>query len=91
MRSVAVVGGGIGGLVLANLLSSTGWPVEVYEGARALPEKGSALGMWPDAMRVFDSSVSPTTFDAQVIRSSRRRCVIREVLCCRESRLAEKP
>ncbi|UZF54290.1 FAD-dependent monooxygenase [Gordonia polyisoprenivorans] len=55
MRSVAVVGGGIGGLVLANLLSSTGWPVEVYEGARALPEKGSALGMWPDAMRVFDS------------------------------------
>lgn len=53
MKTVGIVGAGIGGLTLANLLSGQGWTVEVFERASGLPSKGSALGMWPDAMEVF--------------------------------------
>lgn len=49
------MGAGIGGLTLANLMRQQGWQVDVYERESGLPSKGSALGMWPDAMEVFDT------------------------------------
>ncbi|GAB11217.1 putative oxidoreductase [Gordonia araii NBRC 100433] len=53
MGRVAIVGGGIGGLTLAGLLSGEGWSVDVFERSAGLPDMGSALGMWPDAMAVL--------------------------------------
>ncbi|MEU5841149.1 FAD-dependent monooxygenase [Rhodococcus sp. NPDC047139] len=46
----AIVGGGIGGLTAANALVRHGWHVDVFERARSLPETGTALGMWPEAL-----------------------------------------
>lgn len=54
MKSIAIVGGGIGGLTLAGLLADSGWHVDVLERNPELPAKGSALGMWPDAMEVLE-------------------------------------
>lgn len=56
MRGTAtVVGGGIGGLTAANHLVRTGWQVRVLERADALPDTGTALGMWPPAQRGLDA------------------------------------
>ncbi|NYI71153.1 2-polyprenyl-6-methoxyphenol hydroxylase-like FAD-dependent oxidoreductase [Naumannella cuiyingiana] len=55
MRTAAIIGGGIGGLVLAGLLRRAGgWDVTVHERASALPASGTTLGIWPDAMAVLD-------------------------------------
>lgn len=51
---VEIIGGGIGGLALAALLRRLGRRVRVHERASALPETGTALGMWPAAMTVLD-------------------------------------
>jgi 2-polyprenyl-6-methoxyphenol hydroxylase-like FAD-dependent oxidoreductase len=50
-----VVGGGIGGLVAAARLRGEGWDVRVVERADALPETGTALGLWPAAMAALDA------------------------------------
>lgn len=52
---VAVLGGGIGGLTAAAGLRQAGWPVDVFERAPALPAVGTALGMWPSALRALDA------------------------------------
>ena len=49
-RTALVVGGGIGGLVAAARLRGAGWDVRVAERAEALPETGTALGLWSAAM-----------------------------------------
>lgn len=49
-----IVGGGIAGLAVATALSSAGWSAQVWERSSALPTTGTALGMWPEAMRALD-------------------------------------
>ncbi|GAA4214657.1 FAD-dependent monooxygenase [Actinocatenispora rupis] len=49
------MGGGIGGLTAAAGLRRTGWHVDVYERADALPATGTALGIWPAALRALDT------------------------------------
>ncbi|MGV1010592.1 MAG: FAD-dependent monooxygenase [Dermatophilaceae bacterium] len=52
--SVAVVGGGIGGLTAALSLLDAGFDVHVFEQAPALAEVGAALQVTPNACRVLD-------------------------------------
>ncbi|WP_433789274.1 FAD-dependent monooxygenase [Actinoplanes sp. CA-252034] len=56
MRGHAVIiGGGIGGLAAATALGNDGWRVTVRERDAALPAAGTALGMWPAALRALDA------------------------------------
>lgn len=52
--SAVVVGGGIAGLATARRLLACGWRVEVRERSGGLPDAGTALGMWPEAMEALD-------------------------------------
>ncbi|MFC9786793.1 FAD-dependent monooxygenase [Rhodococcus sp. NPDC127528] len=55
MRGTAtVIGGGIGGLTVANYLVRAGWEVRVHERADGPPATGTALGMWPQALAALD-------------------------------------
>jgi len=54
-RTAAIVGGGIGGLATAIHLRSHGWDVEVFERAAGLPDAGTALGLWPSALKALDA------------------------------------
>ncbi|GAA1079040.1 NAD(P)/FAD-dependent oxidoreductase [Tsukamurella strandjordii] len=54
MATAAIIGGGIGGLATAALLTEQGWEVQVFERAPSLPGTGTALGMWPEALAVLD-------------------------------------
>jgi salicylate hydroxylase len=51
--SVAVIGGGIGGLGAALSLLQAGFDVHVYERARALSEVGAGIQVSPNASRVL--------------------------------------
>jgi 2-polyprenyl-6-methoxyphenol hydroxylase-like FAD-dependent oxidoreductase len=52
---VLVAGGGIGGLAVARALTRRGVPVVVFERAeRPVPERGTGLTLWGNAMRVLD-------------------------------------
>src|ERR1700719_4866666 len=51
--SVAIVGGGIGGLAAALSLLRTGFDVHVYEQARALGEVGAGIQISPNAARIL--------------------------------------
>ncbi len=53
-RTVAIVGGGIGGLAAALALRRAGFAVKVYEQARDLAEVGAGLQLSPNAVRVLD-------------------------------------
>ena len=50
---VAVVGGGIGGLVAANALHQRGIGVRVYEQATALTEVGAGVALQPNGVRML--------------------------------------
>jgi salicylate hydroxylase len=50
---VAIIGGGIGGLVAARALSLRGIEVAVYEAAPELREIGAGVALGPNAMKVF--------------------------------------
>ncbi|NMN95256.1 FAD-dependent monooxygenase [Antrihabitans stalactiti] len=54
-KSAAIIGGGIGGLATANYLVQHGWIVDVFERSAALPDTGTALGMWPEALVALDA------------------------------------
>jgi 2-polyprenyl-6-methoxyphenol hydroxylase-like FAD-dependent oxidoreductase len=51
---VAVIGGGIGGLTTAIALEQHGWQVELFERDAEPSGAGTALGMWPEALRALD-------------------------------------
>jgi len=51
--SLAIVGGGIGGLCLAVALVHHDVPVHVYEAAPAFAEIGAGVGLGPNAMRAM--------------------------------------
>jgi salicylate hydroxylase len=51
--NIAIVGGGIGGLFVANALVAHGFPVSVYEQAPALGEIGAGVYLTPNSVRQF--------------------------------------
>jgi salicylate hydroxylase len=71
--SVAIIGGGIGGLTAAVLLLRAGFDVQVYEQASALGEVGAGINIGPNASRILhrlgiaevleSAGVKPVTFD----------------------------
>jgi 2-polyprenyl-6-methoxyphenol hydroxylase-like FAD-dependent oxidoreductase len=54
MVQIAIIGGGIGGLAAALTLQQAGFEAEVFEQAPVLLEVGSAIAIWPNAMRVLE-------------------------------------
>ncbi|MGC7100267.1 FAD-dependent oxidoreductase [Amycolatopsis lurida] len=52
---IAVVGGGIGGLACALALNQQNLDVTVFERRPRIEGRGTALGMWPDALRALDA------------------------------------
>ena len=71
--SIAIIGGGIGGLAAAAVLLRAGFEVQVYEQARALGEVGAGINIGPNASRILNrlgmaedlakAGVRPVTFD----------------------------
>jgi 2-polyprenyl-6-methoxyphenol hydroxylase-like FAD-dependent oxidoreductase len=71
--SIAVIGGGIGGLAAAAALLQAGFDVHVYEQAKALGEVGAGINIGPNASRILHRlglaerlracGVKPSTFD----------------------------
>jgi salicylate hydroxylase len=51
--SVAIIGGGLGGLTAALSLLQAGFDVHVYERATALREVGAGIQVSPNASRVL--------------------------------------
>jgi 2-polyprenyl-6-methoxyphenol hydroxylase-like FAD-dependent oxidoreductase len=51
--SVAIIGGGIGGLAAASSLLRVGIDVHVYEQARELTEVGAGIQISPNASRIL--------------------------------------
>jgi len=72
-RSIAIIGGGIGGLAAAASLLRAGFDVQVYEQAKALGEVGAGINIGPNASRILHrfgiaeqlagNGVRPQTFD----------------------------
>ncbi|HWP52798.1 MAG TPA: FAD-dependent monooxygenase [Pyrinomonadaceae bacterium] len=50
---IAIIGGGIGGLTVALALKQFGFEPQIFEQAPQLLEVGSAIIIWPNAMRVL--------------------------------------
>jgi len=73
MTSIAIIGGGIGGLTAASVLLRAGFDVQVYEQAKALGEVGAGINIGPNAARILhrlgigdalgQCGVKPATFD----------------------------
>jgi salicylate hydroxylase len=71
--SIAIIGGGIGGLTAAAALLQAGFDVAVYEQAKALGEVGAGINIGPNASRILNRlgiadeltriGVKPLTFD----------------------------
>ncbi|WP_433374063.1 FAD-dependent monooxygenase [Actinoplanes sp. CA-142083] len=53
-KTAGIIGGGIGGLAAAIALHKSGWQVTVHERQTTTPAVGTALGMWPAALRALD-------------------------------------
>jgi salicylate hydroxylase len=65
--SIAVIGGGIGGLAAALSLHAAGFDVEVYEQAQGLREVGAGLVLTPNATRLLDRVGLRAQLDALAI------------------------
>src|SRR5271168_2628485 len=71
--SIAIIGGGIGGLTAAASLLQSGFDVDVFEKASALGEVGAGINIGPNASRILHrlgiaevlgrTGVKPVTFD----------------------------
>ncbi|KAJ8469579.1 hypothetical protein ONZ45_g16846 [Pleurotus djamor] len=72
--SVAIVGGGICGLLCAYALSKAGVQVEVFEAAAKFGEVGAGVGLGPNAVRalqklgVLDAVLARSEHDTPVLR-----------------------
>jgi len=53
-KTAGIIGGGIGGLAAAIALSRNGWRVTVHERQTSTPSIGTALGIWPAALKALD-------------------------------------
>jgi salicylate hydroxylase len=65
---VAVLGGGIGGLIAALALLRRGVNVQVYEQAREFVEVGAGVALGPNALRLLDRLGLETEIDAIAAR-----------------------
>lgn len=54
---VAIVGAGVGGLTLANLLAREGVDIEIYERARQLEAIGAGFTLQPNGLRILEEIV----------------------------------
>src|SRR5215470_2172019 len=71
--SIAVIGGGIGGLTAAACLLRAGFDVHVYEQTSRLSEVGAGINIGPNASRILHrlgiaeelkrTGIKPVTFD----------------------------
>ena len=52
--SIAIIGGGIGGLTAAACLLRAGFDVHVYEQASRLSEVGAGINIGPNASRILN-------------------------------------
>ena len=52
--TVAIIGGGIGGLTAALALRRAGFVVKVYEQARDLADVGTGIQLGPNGARILD-------------------------------------
>src|SRR5579863_5175093 len=55
MKTVGIIGGGIGGMAAAAALHQFGMHATVYERAPRLKEVGAGMMLWPNATRVLKS------------------------------------
>ena len=55
VRSIAIVGGGLGGLAAANALAAVGLTAEVFEAAPALGEIGAGINTSPQAVKALQA------------------------------------
>lgn len=55
VQHAIIIGAGIAGLATAVALRKAGWSVSVHEQFGAPASGGTALGMWPEAMRALDA------------------------------------
>ncbi|AYA24592.1 aromatic ring hydroxylase [Rhodococcus rhodochrous] len=62
----AILGGGIGGLTVANALVRRGWHVDVFERSPSLPDTGTALGMWAEALDALTTAGCGSGLGGQV-------------------------
>ena len=53
VRSIAIIGGGIGGAAAAVALRQAGIDATVYERSRLMRETGAGMMLWPNATRVL--------------------------------------
>lgn len=53
-EKVLIIGGGIGGLTLGLALQKAKIPFEIFERAPELKEVGAGVGLWTNAVKVFD-------------------------------------
>lgn len=68
MTSVAIIGGGIGGLTAALALRQAGCDVDVYEQAPELTEVGGGINMGPNAVRVLQRLGRGPALDRVAVR-----------------------
>jgi 6-hydroxynicotinate 3-monooxygenase len=54
-RSIAVVGGGIGGATAALLLQKAGYDCHVYEQSRFITRVGAGINLYPNGTRILNS------------------------------------
>jgi 2-polyprenyl-6-methoxyphenol hydroxylase-like FAD-dependent oxidoreductase len=68
MKTVGIIGGGIGGVATAAALHRSGIHATVYERAPVLEEVGAGMMLWPNAARVLKSL---GTFDVPALCTRR--------------------
>lgn len=54
IKKIAIIGGGIAGLVAAIGLKRSGFEVTIFEKAKQFLPLGSDIGLWPNGLRVLD-------------------------------------
>lgn len=52
-KSIAIIGGGIGGLTLAICLKNSGYDCHIFEKNAEFSEVGAAISIFPNALRVY--------------------------------------
>jgi salicylate hydroxylase len=61
--TVTIIGGGLGGVLLAIGLSNRGIPIHIYESASSFTETSAGLGFGPNAVRTM-ARLDPRIYDA---------------------------
>lgn len=68
-----IVGAGVSGLASARALMANGWDVRLFEQSPGLPRAGTALGMWPEAMKALERLGLRDQVQAQAVRQQEAR------------------